>query len=1182
MTHSHLSLKRVVALLIASLVFAGVTFAQAPKKNYSLPAGDAAVTLKEFSGQSGEQIVYPADSVRGVQTKAVSGDLTARAALEKMLDGTGLAVVTDEKTGAFAIRVPAPLTKSAAAGSEAGSSAAKGVRVPTPAEVTKSTDGENTPVQLSPFEVNSSNDKGYAATSSMSGTRLNSKIEDIAASLSVVTKQQLQDTASVDINDVFLYETNTEGTAQWTSFVNDRGTISDDIQANPTGATRMRGLTAANMAVDGFTSSFPFDTYNVDSIEISRGPNSSIFGLGNTGGGVNAISSRANVSRDITSIGTRGDSYGGYRGNFDINRRLIKDKLAIRVLGLYDDKGSERKPSSDITRRLEVALTARPFKNTTLRASFESYREFYNRPNSTTPRDGISDWIASGKPTYDPITQTVHFGNGSPAISGLTTSALEAALLPYGIAATDTSFTTYPSMYIENGKIQLYEINQLPTATGTGPTSVNASGLHLLTSGTYYTKFSTQFPLYVTKGITDKSIYDWTSINITAPNYGTTKGETSTLNFEQIILNSPRQHLSLQASWQGERKADNSRSFLGTYGNAGGKLQVSIDINEKLLDGTPNPYFLRPYLGYPRPGFSKGYSDTDRYRTTLAYELNLTNEKGWIKWLGRHNLAGYGEFNSYRTANLGYTDTLSSDESWISATGVASSRNSAGYRPYVHYLLGDANGYNVDYGAKGIAAPPYSTVLRYYNGVTQQWVNEPVDYAEYYYANRPNRRLLSTYGGTWQGFFLNDRIVPTFGVRKDYNRTRDANSAINPTTATDGFYTVQDPPVYASNDWVKNRGKTTSSGVVVKPLSWLHLLYNQSDSFTPGSLAYDIYGQPLNDPKGKTKDYGFQFFFFNNRLSIRAQQYETIDSGRGDSTVNTYVQRTLRMDYFTSATDPNLTGFLTTELQAKNPNWTSDQVLAEVIKESGVDPTFIASHIGKTHGDNSTATSRGKEVEITFNPTKYWTMKSTVTQSRAFNGTLSAEIQQYIDARLPIWTTIKGPNSGNLWWTTPISGTTPQTFYTANVLAPLSLLTATQGKQRTQTREYRFNFVTNYQLAGITDNKWLKNFNIGGALRWEGRASLGYYGAAPDPDGIVRNYDPNRPIWDKDRYYVDFLSGYNLRFFQNRVHARIQLNVRNVFENGRLQTVGVNPDATPYAFRIIDPRQFILSANFDL
>ena len=39
-------------------------------------------------------------------------------------------------------------------------------------------------------------------------------------------------------------------------------------------------------------------------------------------------------------------------------------------------------------------------------------------------------------------------------------------------------------------------------------------------------------------------------------------------------------------------------------------------------------------------------------------------------------------------------------------------------------------------------------------------------------------------------------------------------------------------------------------------------------TFQPGSLAYDIYGHPLKDPKGKTKDYGFQFIMLGGRLSI--------------------------------------------------------------------------------------------------------------------------------------------------------------------------------------------------------------------------------------------------------------------------------------------------------------------------
>ena len=44
----------------------------------------------------------------------------------------------------------------------------------------------------------------------------------------------------------------------------------------------------------------------------------------------------------------------------------------------------------------------------------------------------------------------------------------------------------------------------------------------------------------------------------------------------------------------------------------------------------------------------------------------------------------------------------------------------------------------------------------------------------------------------------------------------------------------------------------------------------------------------------------------------------------------------------------------------------------------------------------------------------------------------------------------------------------------------------------------------------------------------------------------------------------------------------MQLNVRDVLENGRLQKVAINPAGSTYAYRIIDPRQFILSTSFDL
>ena len=70
--------------------------------------------------------------------------------------------------------------------------------------------------------------------------------------------------------------------------------------------------------------------------------------------------------------------------------------------------------------------------------------------------------------------------------------------------------------------------------------------------------------------------------------------------------------------------------------------------------------------------------------------------------------------------------------------------------------------------------------------------------------------------------------------------------------------------------------------------------------------------------------------------------------------------------------------------------------------------------------------------------------------------------------------------------------------------------------------------------------------------------------------------------WDKARSYVDLSAGYKFKMWRDKIRAKVQLNVKDVLEDGRLQAVGVNPDGNPYAYRIINPRQFILSTTFDL
>jgi iron complex outermembrane receptor protein len=98
-------LARLASAAVLSLGFALVAAAaDAGRKTYDLPAGDAAATLKQFTDQSGEQIDYAVAQVSGSKTNAVSGDLTAREALDRMVAGTELTVVQDEKMGALAVK----------------------------------------------------------------------------------------------------------------------------------------------------------------------------------------------------------------------------------------------------------------------------------------------------------------------------------------------------------------------------------------------------------------------------------------------------------------------------------------------------------------------------------------------------------------------------------------------------------------------------------------------------------------------------------------------------------------------------------------------------------------------------------------------------------------------------------------------------------------------------------------------------------------------------------------------------------------------------------------------------------------------------------------------------------------------------------------------------------------------
>ena len=76
----------------------------APKQSINIPADDLVACLELLAKQSGIEFVYDADQLKGVKAHGVSGDLTPKAAVMKLLEGTNLTLT--EHQGAMLIAAP--------------------------------------------------------------------------------------------------------------------------------------------------------------------------------------------------------------------------------------------------------------------------------------------------------------------------------------------------------------------------------------------------------------------------------------------------------------------------------------------------------------------------------------------------------------------------------------------------------------------------------------------------------------------------------------------------------------------------------------------------------------------------------------------------------------------------------------------------------------------------------------------------------------------------------------------------------------------------------------------------------------------------------------------------------------------------------------------------------------------
>jgi hypothetical protein len=1081
-------------------------------------------------------------------------------------------------------------------------------------------------IALSPFEV-VSDTKGYYSANTMSGTRFNSKLEDLASSITVMTKEQMSDFAMLDINDVFLYTASAEGTGNYTDFeVNRNGDVQENVSLNPTGANRIRGIAAANVSLGNFETMgrVPVDPLGIDAVEVSRGPNASVFGLGNPSGTLNMVPASANLSRNRAQFQARGDSYGGYRTSLDVNRVVKSGLLAFRATGSFQHDGFIRKPSGVNTVRYSGMVKYQPFAKTTIVASYAVYRMNGNRPNASPPRDNVSYWIANGRPTWDPVAQVVHV-NGQTL--GPFANETAAGFPDYFNRSFTGSGRFYA--YIGQGGLELLGTSGSTQSANPGTGSGTLRYMSVSAGSGIAAGRITSQPLFTTTpSVRSKALYDWNEYNLQAMNRIMDRTFTSTVQIDQNVIDTPMHRVDAQVAFFREDSQRYARNIMGELNANGQSGQLLIDPNERLIDGSPNPFFLRPYMGVDQPFTIWQPQKWDTYRAQLGYRLDLTKEKSLVRWLGMHQLSGYDEYKYRISRRYAYKDGIASNHGWIPAGvsrvnqgnitgGPAAAANIT--RGYYRYYLGDNSGNNIDYAPNEFSTGTYPFL---YGNPTTGFVREPVLISQIATtdrtgANNNSKTILKTLGGVIQSHFFDGRLVTTFGKRSDkqYVKNGSAPQRLN----SDGMsFNYDSIDHWAVGDYRFNEGDTTQKGAVLRPfrgwqrinelsrrsgaegfvgqlLNGLSLTYNESDSFRPQDPRVDLYLNPLPNPSGEGKDWGFWLNMFDNRFVLRVNKYETkqIKTRGGDA--GTIAQRVTRTDVASTAAFLLQTQALAW-VTAANPTWTQAQIEAEVGRQMGIpwdrqvaiESAFDAGLISSTNDIVAT----GTEIELNYNPTNYWTLAASGTKNESMNANVSSDIAQWIGERMPIWTTIRDQRTGDLWWNTNYGGSqTPAQNFAVFIGSPYAIVQQSEGTPNPQIRKYSARFSTNFKLSGITEHQTLRKIELGGALRWQDKGFIGYYGVQQLPASITE-LDRRRPIWDKGSFFgkktnghysLDLNLRYRTRLWANRLGTTFQLNVRNLQENGdRLQPIGAFPDGTPHTYRIIDPRQFILTATFDL
>jgi outer membrane receptor protein involved in Fe transport len=812
-----------------------------------------------------------------------------------------------------------------------------------PANIDNKTDSASSDdeeiVFLSPFEITAERNAGYFATETLAGTRIRTDLKDVATSISVVTKEFMDDIGATDNTTLLQYLGNTEvGGTHGTYFGGGNGTTIYD-GTSITGNNRVRGLSSADGTRDYFLSNIPWDSYNVDRIDVQRGPNAILFGLGSPAGIINATTRNAQYTNS-GSAQARYGSYGSVRGTLDVNRTLIDNVLAVRIDGLWSNQKYQQKPAFKDDKRVygtvrwDPKLFSPEFA-TSIKAKFESGKINANMPHTTTPYDQVTTWFDSGKYTVGGTGNDNIYGIGDSIGNDWCTYGLNQQTAGYFIEGNSGLITNVYAGYIKNGFL-----NNNGTKKGNSEMAIGQYNPWPLITTTSYSSYASnagltnaKYGIYKNKMLTDSSIFNFYDNLIDGDNKRETANWTAyNLDFTQ---NGWGDRVALNIVYNYEKYDTDNWSTLGSAPT------ISVDVTKVMQDNSVNPNYGRAYIGAGTGSGNWSTTEREGVRASLFGELrtsDFTQNDFLVKLIGTHRFNVVASRDTYHTESRDYAlyaktaewDALARSTTTPNTTNfddrspqtliylgssLANATSAAGANipritsdirlkdSYVYLFDSTWTATGVDPSSAWTPTTAYekqmfnsalattqASNLANYTGWTRKYYLDLLSYwdgDDLYTGASKTEKVITSYASSWQGFMWNDAIVPTVGWRYDSVKSRSKTASRD---TTNRGYLKLDETNYSLPDYTASsyyRGHSLSGGAVVHinkllPLSWdkhvplnLSLTYNDSSNFQVSSARCDVYGNPISNPTGKTKDFGVLLSTKDDRFSLRVVKYST-------------------------------------------------------------------------------------------------------------------------------------------------------------------------------------------------------------------------------------------------------------------------------------------------------------------